>query len=127
MSSLSGKGKGKGGKARNPTIRKMAGLELSTGHAKRALRTLNPRVSKLSVIYLTAILEYCAAEMLEVANQRAMESVPPRSTVTEEHLQQAKFSDHEIHQLFQTIILDGGYRKTKKPKKKKKKSMDLTV
>lgn len=116
---IKSKGKGKGGKSSKPSSRRMAGCELSLGHARGALRLHNKRVSKTAMVYLTAIVEYCAAEILEVANQSAIESVPPRSTVTEEHLQRAKFADHEINQLFKTIILDGGYRKSEKPKKKK--------
>lgn len=120
MPGKSGKGKGKGGNSRSATTRKMAGIEISTGHAKKALRRYNPRVSKYAYIYLTAVIEYCAAEILEVANQCAMESNPPRSTVTEEHLQRAKHMDVELHQLFKTVILDGGFKKTQKPKKVKK-------
>ena len=92
----------------NTAISGAAGLQasvLETAHAMH-LRLSNPP-SLAAAVYLTAVMEYLAAEILELSGSAARDN---RSTwIQPRHLQHAVLSDEELNKMFQDVsILNGG-------------------
>ena len=94
----SGKGKGKkGGKSTSQTVR--AGLTFPVGRLKRYVRRgrYAPRVGRMAPVFLAAVLEYCVAEVLELAGNAAKDN--KRKTITPRHIMLAVKGDEELNGL----------------------------
>lgn len=109
--STSGKGKaksvGKHGKSVSRSAK--AGLAFPVGRLSRFLRKdqYSERVGAGAPVYLAAVLEYLAAELLELAGNAAKESAKTR--IVPRHLLYAIRQDDELHKLLgNTCISDGG-------------------
>ena len=101
-------GKGKaGGKKQSRSAR--AGLQFPVGRIARHLRQggFTKRVGSAAPVYLTAVLEYIVAEVLELAGNAAKDN--KRTRVTPRHIQLAVRSDDELNGFFaNTVIAAGG-------------------
>ena len=101
---MSGKGKVHGGKGKSSEIAKSstshsarAGLQFPVGRVKRYLKRNAQnkiRVGSKAAIYLTAVLEYLTAEVLELAGNAAKDLKVKR--ITPRHLQLAIRGDEEL-------------------------------
>eukprot|EP01039_Chlorochromonas_danica_P009345 gene9345-10316_t len=108
-----GKG-GKGGRGKigeritmNKTAR--AGLQFPVSRIGRYLRTgkYAARVGAGAAIYLTAVIEYLTAEVLELSGNAARDN--KKSRIIPRHIQLAVRNDEELNKLFGgTIIAEGG-------------------
>ncbi|KAF8318804.1 histone-fold-containing protein [Clavulina sp. PMI_390] len=117
---MSGKGKsgkvgGKSGKTgadatdKTQSRSSKAGLQFPVGRIHRLLKKGNyaQRVGAGAPVYLAAVLEYLAAEILELAGNAARDNKKAR--IVPRHLQLAIKNDEELNKLLgQVIISQGG-------------------
>lgn len=111
-----GKGKVHGGKGKSSEIARSstshsarAGLQFPVGRVKRYLKKSAQnkiRVGSKAAIYLTAVLEYLTAEVLELAGNAAKDLKVKR--ITPRHLQLAIHGDEELDNLIKATIAYGG-------------------
>lgn len=109
-------GKGKGGKGKDSTAMRgqishsvRAGLQFPVGRVRRYLKKSvqnRVRVGAKSAIYITAVLEYLTAEVLELAGNAAKDLKVKR--ITPRHLQLAIRGDEELDTLVRATIAYGG-------------------
>lgn len=105
-------GRGKGGKAKSAAAKSRstrAGLQFPVGRIHRLLRRGNyaERVGAGAPVYLAAVLEYLAAEVLELAGNAARDN--KRSRIIPRHIQLAIRNDEELNKLLQGVtIAEGG-------------------
>lgn len=101
-----GKGKGKGGKSISRSAR--AGVQFPVGRIARYMRkaTLAPRVGSGAPIYVTAVLEYLVAELLELAGNAARDNKKQR--ITPRHIQLAIRNDEELNKMLQKVTISAG-------------------
>ncbi|KAE9411755.1 hypothetical protein Angca_010197, partial [Angiostrongylus cantonensis] len=98
---MSGRGKGgkakTGGKSKSRSAR--AGLQFPVGRLHRMLRKGNyaGRIGGGAPVYLAAVLEYLAAEVLELAGNAARDNKKTR--INPRHLQLAVRNDEELNKL----------------------------
>ena len=107
-----GKG-GRGGKgkasASRPTSRSAkAGLQFPVGRVARHLRNSRAaaRVGAGAPVYMAAVLEYLAAEVLELAGNAAKDN--KRSRIVPRHLQLAIRNDEELNRLMGSCTIASG-------------------
>merc|ERR1712077_527 len=108
---MSGSGRGKGGKARKTAKSRSsrAGLQFPVGRIHRLLKQgrYAERVGAGAPVYLAAVLEYLAAEVLELAGNAAKDNKKTR--IVPRHIQLAIRNDEELNRLLSsTTIASGG-------------------
>merc|ERR1711997_278203 len=112
MSSKGGKAKGSRGKALasgKSSRSHRAGLQFPVGRLSRYLKQgkYSERVGAGAPVYLAAVLEYLAAEVLELAGNAAKDNKKTR--IVPRHIQLAIRNDEELNRLMSsTTIASGG-------------------
>lgn len=103
-------GRGKGGKARAKAKSRSAraGLQFPVGRIHRLLRSGNyaERIGAGAPVYLAAVIEYLAAEILELAGNAARDNKKQR--INPRHLQLAIRNDEELSKLLNGVIVAQG-------------------
>ena len=103
-------GRGKGGKARSKAKSRSAraGLQFPVGRVHRFLRRGNyaQRVGAGAPVYLAAVMEYLAAEILELAGNAARDNKKTR--INPRHLQLAIRNDEELNKLLSGVTIAQG-------------------
>ncbi|VEL33302.1 unnamed protein product [Protopolystoma xenopodis] len=103
-------GRGKGGKSRSKTKRRSAraGLQFPVRRVHRLQRKGNyaERVGAGAPVYLADILEYLAAEVLELAGNAARDNKKTR--IIPRHLQLAIRNDEELNKLLGGVTIAQG-------------------
>ena len=110
MSSV-GKGKGGRGKQSSKAVSRSAkaGLQFPVGRIARFLKQGNysDRIGAGAPVYLAAVLEYLAAEVLELAGNAARDN--KKSRIVPRHILLAIKNDEELNKLMgSTTIAAGG-------------------
>lgn len=107
---MSGSGRGKGGKVKNKAKSRSsrAGLQFPVGRIHRLLRKGNyaERVGAGAPVYLAAVMEYLAAEVLELAGNAARDNKKTR--IIPRHLQLAIRNDEELNKLLAGVTIAQG-------------------
>ena len=107
---MAGKGKGgRGKKGRKSSSRSAkAGLQFPVGRIARYLRQgrYAARVGSGAPVYLAAVMEYLAAEILELAGNAARDN--KRSRIIPRHLQLAVRNDEELNKLLGGVTIASG-------------------
>ncbi|KAF5379206.1 hypothetical protein D9615_005929 [Tricholomella constricta] len=113
---MSGKvsGKSRGGKAaggepgKSQSRSAKAGLQFPVGRVHRLLKKGNyaQRVGAGAPVYLAAVLEYLAAEILELAGNAARDNKKQR--IVPRHLQLAIRNDEELGKLLGDVVISQG-------------------
>ncbi len=107
---MAGKGKGKGKGTRGGVSRSVrAGITFPVGRIARYLRQgrYSQRVGAGAPVYLAAVLEYLAAELLELAGNAAKDN--KRARITPRFILLAIKNDEELNKFMaETTIADGG-------------------
>ena len=108
---MAGKGKGGRGKtgAKDQSRSSRAGLQFTVGRIARYLKQgkFAERVGAGAPVYLAAVLEYLAAEVLELAGNAAKDNKKTR--IIPRHIQLAVRNDEELNKLMaNTTIASGG-------------------
>ena len=102
-------GKGKTSASRPTTKSSKAGLQFPVGRIARFMKTARhaERVGAGAPVYLAAVLEYLAAEVLELAGNAAKDNKKTR--IIPRHIQLAVRNDEELNRLLRnTTIASGG-------------------
>jgi histone H2A len=109
---MAGKGKGGRGKtggSKGVSRSSRAGLQFPVGRIARYLKhgKYSERVGAGAPVYLAAVLEYLAAEVLELAGNAAKDNKKTR--IIPRHIQLAVRNDEELNKLMaNTTIASGG-------------------
>ena len=124
-----GKGKGKGGRGKSgkSTSRSArAGLQFPVGRVARYMRNMRlaSRLGGGAPVYMAAVLEYLAAEILELAGNACRDN--KRSRIIPRHLQLAVRNDEELNKMLGGVTIAAGgvlpnIHAVLLPKKKSKK------
>lgn len=109
-----GSGKSKSGKAsgeptgKSQSRSQKAGLQFPVGRVHRLLKRGNyaQRVGAGAPVYLAAVLEYLAAEILELAGNAARDNKKQR--IVPRHLQLAIRNDEELNKLLGDVVISQG-------------------
>ncbi len=104
-----GKAKGKTASSKQTSRSAKAGLQFPVGRIARHLRQgkYAERVGAGAPVYLAAVLEYLAAEVLELAGNAAKDNKKTR--IIPRHIQLAIRNDEELNRLMgSTTIAEGG-------------------
>ena len=124
---MAGKGKGGRGKSKGKSTSRSAkaGLQFPVGRIARYMRGMNlaDRLGGGAPVYMAAVLEYLAAEILELAGNAARDN--KRSRITPRHVLLAIRNDEEFNKLLGNITIASGgvlpnIHAVLLPKKKKK-------
>merc|ERR1712165_346624 len=101
---------GKGGKVKNKAKSRSsrAGLQFPVGRIHRLLRKGNyaERVGAGAPVYMAAVMEYLAAEVLELAGNAARDNKKTR--IIPRHLQLAIRNDEELNKLLAGVTIAQG-------------------
>ena len=102
------KSKSKGGSGSAKTRSSRAGLQFPVGRVHRHLRDgrYAARVGAGAPVYAAAVLEYLAAEILELAGNAARDN--KRSRITPRHVQLAIRNDEELNKLLGGVTIAQG-------------------
>ena len=107
---MSGKGKGGRGKKKSKSSSRSAkaGLQFPVGRIARYLRQgrYAARVGSGAPVYLAAVMEYLAAEILELAGNAARDN--KRSRIIPRRLQLAVRNDEELNKLLGGVTIASG-------------------
>ena len=103
-------GRGKGGKAKGKAKSRSsrAGLQFPVGRIHRLLRKGNygERIGAGAPVYLAAVMEYLAAEVLELAGNAAKDNKKTR--IVPRHIQLAVRNDEELNRLLKDATIASG-------------------
>merc|ERR1712017_19672 len=104
---MSGRGKGKSGK-KSVTKSAKAGLQFPVGRGRRYLKNgkYATRIGSGAPVSLAAVLEYLAAEVLELAGNAARDN--KKSRIIPRHIQLAIRNDEELSKLLSTVTIASG-------------------
>ena len=104
---MSGRGKGKSGK-KTVTKSAKAGLQFPVGRVSRYLKKgkFASRLGSGAPVYLAAVLEYLAAEVLELAGNAARDN--KKSRIIPRHIQLAIRNDEELSKLLSSVTVASG-------------------
>eukprot|EP00899_Mesostigma_viride_P018673 jgi/Mesvir1/26807/Mv20571-RA.1 len=104
---MSGRGKGKAGKKAVSRSAK-AGLQFPVGRVARYLKAgkYATRIGAGAPVYLAAVMEYLAAEVLELAGNAARDNKKTR--IVPRHIQLAVRNDEELSKLLGTVTIASG-------------------
>jgi len=107
-STMSGRGKGGKVKGKAKSRSSRAGLQFPVGRIHRLLRKGNysERVGAGAPVYLAAVMEYLAAEVLELAGNAARDNKKTR--IIPRHLQLAIRNDEELNKLLSGVTIAQG-------------------
>ncbi|XP_057534495.1 uncharacterized protein LOC130812879 [Amaranthus tricolor] len=102
-----GRGKPKGGE-KSVSCSTKAGLQFPVGRIARYLKKgrYAQRVGSGSPVYLSAVLEYLAAEVLELAGNAARDNKKTR--IIPRHIQLAVRNDEELSKLLGSVTIANG-------------------
>ncbi len=105
---MSGRGKGKASRTKGKTRSSRAGLQFPVGRVHRHLKTGNysERVGAGAPVYMAAVIEYLAAEILELAGNAARDNKKQR--INPRHLQLAIRNDEELNKLLAGVTISQG-------------------
>ena len=105
---MSGRGKGGKVKGKAKSRSSRAGLQFPVGRIHRLLRKGNyaKRVGAGAPVYMAAVMEYLAAEILELAGNAARDNKKAR--IIPRHLQLAIFNDDELAKVFHGVTISKG-------------------
>ena len=105
---MSGRGKGGKVKGKSKTRSSRAGLQFPVGRIHRLLRKGNyaKRIGAGGPVYLAAVMEYLAAEILELAGNAARDN--KKSRIVPRHLQLAVRNDEELNKVFAGVTIAQG-------------------
>ncbi|XP_070581486.1 late histone H2A.2.2-like [Ptychodera flava] len=105
---MSGRGKGKSKRSKAKTRSSRAGLQFPVGRVHRLLRKGNfaNRVGSGAPVYLAAVMEYLAAEILELAGNAARDN--KRTRIIPRHVQLAVRNDEELNKLLGCVTIAQG-------------------
>ena len=107
---MPGRGKGGKGKGAGRAVSRAAkaGLQFPVGRIARYLKKgrYAERVGAGAPVYLAAVLEYLAAEVLELAGNAAKDS--KKSRVVPRHIQLAIRNDEELAKLMKDVTIASG-------------------
>jgi len=103
-----GRGKGKSGAGKSQSRSARAGLQFPVGRVSRFLRKgrYSARVGGGAPVYLAAVLEYLAAEILELAGNAARDN--KRTRIVPRHIQLAVRNDEELNKLLGGVTSASG-------------------
>ncbi|MCO5566097.1 histone-fold-containing protein [Meira miltonrushii] len=106
--SSGGKGGKSGSDAKSQSRSSKAGLQFPVGRIHRHLRKGNyaQRIGAGAPVYLAAVLEYLAAEILELAGNAARDN--KKSRIIPRHLQLAIRNDDELSRLLGGVTISQG-------------------
>ena len=103
-------GRGKGGKKRSKRRSRSsrAGLQFPVSRVHRYLVKGNyaDRIGSGASVYLTAVMEYLAAEVLELSGNAARDN--KRSRIIPRHVQLAVRNDEELNKLLANVTISQG-------------------
>ena len=100
---------GRGGSKKKATSRSAkAGLQFPVGRVHRHIRLgrYASRIGAGAPVYLAAVLEYMAAEVLELAGNAARDNKKTR--ITPRHVQLAIRNDEELNKLLSDVTIASG-------------------
>lgn len=103
-----GKGIAKGGKRKSQSMQSRAGLQFPVSRIRNLMRRFGPsKLGSRSAVYVTAVLEYVVAEVLELSSAVAREH--KRTRITPRQIMLALYSDEEMRRFVtKTAIIRGG-------------------
>ncbi|KIY47892.1 histone-fold-containing protein [Fistulina hepatica ATCC 64428] len=101
-------GKAGGAEGKSQSRSSKAGLQFPVGRVHRLLKKGNyaQRVGAGAPVYLAAVLEYLAAEILELAGNAARDNKKQR--IVPRHLQLAIRNDEELNKLLGDVVISQG-------------------
>merc|ERR1711934_795937 len=106
---MSGRGKGKGKSSKKAMTKSAkAGLQFPVGRVRRYLKNgkYATRIGSGAPVYLAAVMEYLAAEVLELAGNAARDSKKAR--IVPRHIQLAIRNDEELSKLLAGVTIAQG-------------------
>ncbi len=105
---MPGKGKGGRGAKKSSTQSSKAGLQFPVGRVGRYLKQgrYAQRVGAGAPVYMSAVLEYLCAEVLELAGNAARDN--KKSRIVPRHLQLAVRNDEELNKLLGDVTIASG-------------------
>ncbi|CAH8383982.1 unnamed protein product [Eruca vesicaria subsp. sativa] len=101
-------GRGKGKSTKSVSRSSKAGLAFPVGRIARFLRTgkYAERIGSGAPVYLAAVLEYLAAEVLELAGNAARHNKKTR--IVPRHIKLAVGNDEELSKLLGSVTISNG-------------------
>ncbi|KAI7749573.1 hypothetical protein M8C21_030108 [Ambrosia artemisiifolia] len=101
-------GRGKGKSSKSVSRSSKAGLQFPVGRIARFLKAgrYAQRVGAGAPVYLSAVLEYLAAEVLELAGNAARDN--KKSRIVPRHIQLAVRNDEELSKLLGSVTIANG-------------------